>query len=282
MYMRLWRRIFGEPKFRRVTFSDCQVRKSLGVPSLDCIIRRRRLTYLARLVKSDVSQLRAMLQVKGHDGSRLPWVRLIVRDFQVLCSSLPRIFEHMPDPVLHPDSFCVLAHDFPCEWKRIISLYCQYEDDGDFVRGIKRSLFVESPSIPLPVLDFVCRDCHPFSFLANKKAVDQHKRRMHGTRCPVDAFLGDVTICPICATDYHSRVRLVTHLSETKVRSKTRGTSCNAAFLLSQPARVADEVLNVLHARDTEPRIAAVKAGHTHVIAARPCTRGKPSILKKG
>lgn len=45
-YMRVWRRVVNDPRYRRETaWSDEEIKRYLGVPSLDCHLRRRRLLY---------------------------------------------------------------------------------------------------------------------------------------------------------------------------------------------------------------------------------------------
>ena len=44
VYMRVWRRILGDPRHGRTTWSDSQVRSMLQVPSIDTHVRRRRLS----------------------------------------------------------------------------------------------------------------------------------------------------------------------------------------------------------------------------------------------
>ena len=85
---------------------------------------------------------------------------------------------------------------------------------------------------------------------------------------------------PIGQTEYRSRLRLLTHLSDTRVRSKVRSTSCNADFIASNPKRIDAGVLAELHKRDRMSRNAAIKLGHTHELASVPCQRSRPSVLK--
>ena len=89
----------------------------------------------------------------------------------------------------------------------------------------------------------------------------------------VDAKVGNISTCPIYYVDFVCRVRLVTHLADTRIRSKFRGTCCNSRFLAFNPADVGQCVLDEVHSSDRKARSAAVKAGRSHVIAIRPCIR---------
>ena len=68
VYMKLWRRIAGCPRFERTTTSDFDVRVQLGVPSIDCLIRRRRLKYLSRISRCGIPSLQALLQASEPTG----------------------------------------------------------------------------------------------------------------------------------------------------------------------------------------------------------------------
>ena len=125
--------------------------------------------------------------------------------------------------------------------------------------------------------EFSCAQCGD-AFLTSK-ARDAHSRSKHGTRCSVNDYIGDVSVCPVCHTEYRSRLRLLAHLSDTRIRSKHRGTSCNAEFLASKPKRIDAEVLAELHKKDRLSRNAAIKLGHTHELATVPCQRLRPSVL---
>ena len=131
VYMRLWRRIANEPRFQRCAHTDLEIRRQLGVPSLDCLTRKRRLKYLSRMLRSDVQCLQVLLQCKNKDGSRLPWAELMINDFCVLYDALPRIFKELTNPRVYPDAFCRIARDQPREWSAIVDMYVQYCDDVD-------------------------------------------------------------------------------------------------------------------------------------------------------
>ena len=66
--------------------ADC---RSLGWPSIECELRRKRLAYAARVCRSAPDTLRALMQVRCA-GKPLLWVRTLIEDFVAL-----RIF-HAP------------------------------------------------------------------------------------------------------------------------------------------------------------------------------------------
>ena len=95
--MRLLRRILGDPRFRKTRFSDVQVRLTLGIESLDCLVHKRRLCYLARVANCDVEPLLALLQQSDGNGGYVPWVRLVVEDLFLFwkLACFPRKFERV-------------------------------------------------------------------------------------------------------------------------------------------------------------------------------------------
>ena len=93
MYMRCLRRLAGECRFGP-SVTDIDVRRILKAPSLDCLLTRKRLAYLGRVVRHGPPELRALLARRA-DRPPLPWVSQLVKDLQcvwrmaALCSALP-------------------------------------------------------------------------------------------------------------------------------------------------------------------------------------------------
>ena len=111
--------------------------------------------------------------------------------------------------------------------------------------------------------------------------MSSHKWSKHGIRSKILQLVDDETCCPVCDTECYSCARLVKHLLEKRVRSRTRGVSCRDQFLLSRSKRIPTERVNILDQRDANVAKAARRKGHTSIIADRPCDRRAPSILLK-
>ena len=131
------------------------------------------------------------------------------------------------------------------------------------------------------VANTLCCELCANKVFQSQKALDQHKRVKHKIRTPVADLLGDVSKCPVCSTDFGSRVRLITHLSDRRIRSKVRKTNCHYEFVRRSQSTIDSEQLATLHSKDSAARKAATKCGHTHVLADRPAKRNAPSVLKK-
>eukprot|EP00973_Karenia_brevis_P031278 4317486-Karenia_brevis.AAC.1 len=93
VYMRALRRICNECRYGK-SRHDIDIRKLLKAPSIDCLLMRSRLRYLARLVKTKPLALLSILRSKPR-GKQLSWAKLVVDDMRTsrarvsLCSYLP-------------------------------------------------------------------------------------------------------------------------------------------------------------------------------------------------
>ena len=96
MYMRLWRRIGNDPRYRRTKWTDREVRLALSIPSVDCYARKRRLCYFSRLARTDFDALHAALQSRGKLGEQMPWVSLIEKDIAVLRDNAKGKLDELP------------------------------------------------------------------------------------------------------------------------------------------------------------------------------------------
>lgn len=106
-----------------------------------------------------------------------------------------------------------------------------------------------------------CLHCKPASSFPTEKALNQHMRMKHNYRDPVCEFFDGSGICPICRTNYHTRLRVLNHVCNT------RRTKCRSAILSSDLPRVPLDKLLKLMACDRQARSEAKKQGHTHPIA---------------
>ena len=108
----------------------------------------------------------------------------------------------------------------------------------------------------------------------------QHAIIKHSKRSLPSLCIGDTTKCMHCCTTFASRVSLLAHLGDMRVRSKVRGTCCGKPFLENLPPLLPTDVADMLNARDKDLRKAALKQGHTHVISRVPAKQGAHSSTK--
>ena len=129
MYNRVWRRVDGNPRFARTSVSDEDVRSRLGVPSIDCCIRRKRLIYLTRLSPADLPPLLALLQTHSDLEERLPWANLVLADIAVLRRALPTVFVSLPTPDVDMAPYWYIFNAYPSMWREIVMRYHTSADD---------------------------------------------------------------------------------------------------------------------------------------------------------
>ena len=280
VYMRVWRRIAGDPRYQRTSWTDSQVRSLLQVPSIDTYLRRRRLVYLSRLAAVDFDALHATLQLRGKLGEILPWAAMITRDLCVLKRAFPIKFESMPSPQDGILPYWSIARDFPYEWKAIVRQLNDVDDDCSQTKE-QNVTTTADPQLqaPIEVVGYACGVCG-FRF-ATERQLSTHKWSKHKIRSDIRQYIGDVSVCPVCDTEFYSRARLVKHLLEKRVRSRTRGKSCRYLFLQKDLEIVPAANVQVLDSRDAAVAKVARREGHTSVIAGRPCQRHGPNILKR-
>ena len=173
----------------------------------------------------------------------------------------------------------------------MVKQYVVFQNDAPQETSSKGGLCLPSLSSLLPACVvptaaaapvWRCELCEVKPFSSNK-ALEQHKCVKHGSWVAVGALVPDISVCPVCDTNFWSRHRLVGHLSETRVRSRVRATTCNAELRKMwqvgawkvDPVEVAD-----LEAQRRSELRNAQRRGSSHVPAVLPARRGKPSVLK--
>ena len=273
MYMRLWRRIAGDPKFARTTWTDLQVRRWLDVPSIDCHLRRKRLKYFSRLARLDFAALHAALQVTTRSGEQLPRVQLIIKDLCILREALPIVFAEMPPPEVDLTPYWSAARDCPAEWAAILRRYKSHEDDEGVV-GCTAAQTVLLPSL----CKHQCRLCG--QRFCSEARLGRHMYAKHKIKSSVRHYVGDISECPVCGTDFQTRNRLIMHLMKGSAKSKHRQDSCRVSFMKSRPSEVEPHLLRRLEAIDFESNKLARKHGHNQELAVRPYQRTRPPIHK--
>ena len=199
-------------RFSAGAATDLQVRERLSIPSLDCIVRRRRLLYFGRLVLESVPILNLLLQSRGSRGTLLPWVQVVMNDILVLKGALKPKLDDLDSPLEEPHRWINFIVKYPKQWKAIVASYHDSCDDIDARQQAASKPYSDS----LPV--FTCNTCG--SVFATNKQLAQHSRIKRKMICVAAQCLPDVSVCPICSNDYHSRTAFVTHSSDLRVRSK--------------------------------------------------------------
>ena len=125
-------------------------------------------------------------------------------------------------------------------------------------------VITSAPAEARPHVCDVCIGASRASF-PTAQGLAQHMRIKHKKRSDIHNFVNDSGVCPNCATNYVSRIRVIAHLSDTRP-SRCR---CRNAILNGDIVPELDpELVAKLNSRDREIKKQALRAGHTHALAA--------------
>ena len=254
-YMRMLRRIAGEMRFDNTAISDFEVRTRLQQPSIDCILIRKRLRYVARIVEAKPQSLVAFLRVARADRA-LPWVEQMYADFAALHRSGYEVAASLP-PLGAPELWPAWIAQHSNEWIRLV-------DGMTFPQSVLDKVVAEgtpSHALPCPLCVGPC-----VRAFETPKALAQHLRIAHAVRSPMRVFATADGICPACGVKLCTRLRLLAHLSDSR-RPRCR------EWILQHGTPIAPEEVHALDEHDRLERRAAQRAGHTHAIATQPAMR---------
>ena len=96
IYMRALRRIAGKMRYDHTAGTDLHARQALCAPSIDCLLRRKRLLYLRRLIVDGPAVLQALLAVDA-PLDPLPWTKLVIADLDSVAVLLGRAVLQRPE-----------------------------------------------------------------------------------------------------------------------------------------------------------------------------------------
>ena len=229
------------------------VLQAAGAPSVECILRRRRLMLFARALWYGPSALVALMLCRPRDVD-LPWMRLLRNDLTVL-RAMDHALSSLPDPAaeLTLESWVSLIRTWPSQWKAYVARH--FSTDSTV-----------APSGQGDVVDcaenrYQCNDCATSgrnAFFRTQKALDQHARKLHDRLCAVKDYIDADGRCPACEKTFASRLRCVAHLTDRRRGEKCKTTILSGAFL-----RLPSDRLEKLDAADSAARKAARVEGHT-------------------
>ena len=187
-----------------------------------------------------------------------PRVAQVIADMMTL-STLMVIAEKLGDPVDDADRWAEMMCNRPGEWASAVAMLHFSESCVD------GAMDTEGANAARP---FACQACSATFHTA--RARDSHARIKHGARAPQRWYAPASGTCPVCATEFRSRLRLLAHLCDSRrTRCWTTITSKPKAF------KKLDKVtLDRLDAEDTKTRRNAWKKGHSHAIAVGSARRG--------
>ena len=121
------------------------------------------------------------------------------------------------------------------------------------------------------ILRSLCPAPHPA--FRSSKALETHKRVVHGCRSNMRYYAPGSGICSSCGTNFNSRLRLLAHLVDS------RRPKCRDRILQSHSPKLSEAEVSRLDELDRKLRRDARRAGHTHVLASGPATRADGTVV---
>ena len=186
-YVRVVRKRLGCSRYDGTAESDELVRKRYSIPSVDCILQKKRLAYLARLILCRPKSLITLLHATRCE-CRLPWTRFVLQDMSFLRGqSLP----WLPCPVAGYLAWVEYITADPGRWKEITSS----------LHYTCSCLDASATDTSVAVHALRCQLCDTGRTFASTKALLQHQRTKHGVRNPKRYLISD-GVCPACQTDH--------------------------------------------------------------------------------
>ena len=243
---------------QKITSSE-EVRCKLAEPSLDSLLRQRRLAYLPRVLLSGPRVLQGLLQSRSERGPPA-WVALVRADLQRLQHDACGKLAELGDPICNAMDWAQFMIQFPKEWLQITRLTLSASSDQE--RQTKPASHAFVPYI----CTFQCVLCTEKPCFPSAKSLGMHMRIKHGIRESLQSRIGDISICPGCHTQYHSRARLLRHLTD-----KRRAVKCRE--LVNTLPLIPDDLYSQLTAKAADERKEARKVGMTHPLAIRSATK---------
>ena len=186
-------------------------------------------------------------------SSALPWTKLILLDMQTLRERVS-LCSWLPDPATDPGEWTAFITKTPRVWSLAASTLHFGESTCD-----------RSPPPKQIAIDAIaqhfCTECQVC--FSTQKGLKVHQRMKHGLRAPQRYFADKAGDCQVCGTCFHTRLRLLAHLCDTR-RAQCWSRLC------TDPAsytKLSQQQVDFLNQNDQDMRKQARKRGHTHAIA---------------
>jgi hypothetical protein len=252
-YMRVLRRIAGHVRFSSGAIPDYQVRTLLAQPSIDCYLMKARLNYLKRVIRNNPRSLTAILHLRVN-GRRLQWSEQITRDINDLRLRVS-LCHGMPSPDEDASVWIDFISSEGDEWQQALAQL-------SFTESVCDATVEASVIQPLAHQCVLCGDgrLDKPSF-PTEKALKMHMRVVHKIRNIIRLYVDEAGVCPICKTDFKTRLRCIAHLSDV------RRPRCREQLLSGSHPLLTSSRLQELDEKDRMSRRSARREGHTHPLA---------------
>ena len=206
-------------------------RRSLGWPSIECELRRKRLAYSAIFCRYAPDTLRALLQVRCA-GKPLLWVQTLTEDFEALRIFHTPKLDELPHPTACMQTWYKFIETYPAAWKELIRRYVFFTSSALTTRGVpifEHQLTVNPAASNTTAYIpgwFKCQLCPAGAcrIFPSERALRAHHVAGHNMRCPTRCYIEADGICPACGLCFHTRIRAIAH-------AQRRTSACSREIL---------------------------------------------------
>ena len=210
--------------------------------------------HLLSVVRAPVEPLRCLLGC-GSVG----WVELVVGDMRHLQASTGAALAELGDPVENAGAWLKFLRNYPQAWRGLVRRMC-YHDNPTYSQALKAKV----GGIKGTLANKECPQCS--EHFATARALAMHQRKVHGARSELRHFAPRDGRCPVCLAKFSSRLRLIGHLCEKRVR----GGRVPCGAVLTPCMRISDPEIEAGDLEDRTARREAARAGKT-----QPRSRGE-------
>ena len=162
-----------------------------------------------------------MLQSDGASA----WREDVLKDLSVFKEVLGHRVDDLPLPRSDISKWEELWFAFPGAWKRLVSAFIRTAaaDEFAFLGACERAGICTSDALPVVEdEEWMCGTC--FSCFKTQGRLTIHRTQAHGVECPLRSRVVG-SVCPFCATDFRSRLRVRTHLVRGAASCRARAQS---------------------------------------------------------
>ena len=152
-----------------------------------------------------------------------------------------------------PVERCTYIVEDEQRWRRIVTTIFYYDSIVD------NAAVENSTPISSHIVRYPCAQCD--AIFATEKVMLSHQRVKHGVRVLEKTYCDDSGVCPVCKTNFKTRLRCIRHLTD-KRRQRCR------MQLHVQCLQLPPEEVKRLDDLDTVRKREAYREGHSHVMAA--------------
>ena len=225
--------------------TDAVIRAKCGEAPMARLLSAERLRYYARVETGGPDFLRSLIGGVGGQA----WRQQLVRDLGLLRLALTPLLDELGDPAANLVRWSTFVRHHPTDWKKYIKKYLALPATD-----------AESAAEDYDEADgWLCGDCA--QIFPSLPALKAHRLRMHGDRGLLRLRYAG-SHCPHCSWDFHTRLRLLTHL-------RTGAKLCTVAAANGALPLLPDEVVLQGDAADALVRQSARRGGF-HAQAGPP------------